>query len=70
MLLTLMLAQFYSKKQVAAGNLWPSIPTNFLLLKAAILLLIVNFLQLFKQLNIFDFSWKAGPLLCSQITNL
>ncbi len=69
MLLTLMLAQFYNKKQMAAGNRWPSFPTNFLPQKAAILRSIVNFLPLSKQSNIFSFSWKAGPLPCSQITN-
>ncbi len=56
MLLILMLAQSYNKKQVAAGNLWLSFRTNYLLQRAAIPLLIVNFLQLFRQLNIFDFS--------------
>jgi hypothetical protein len=43
--------------------------TNFPQQKATILLLIVNLLQLSKQLNIFDFFWKADPSLCSQITN-
>jgi hypothetical protein len=69
MLLILMLAQSYNKKQMAVGNHWLSFLTSFPQQKAAILLLIVNFLQLFKQSNIFAFSWKEGPLLCSLITN-
>jgi hypothetical protein len=43
--------------------------TNFPQQKAAILHSIVNFSQLSKQLNIFDFFWKEDPLLCSLITN-
>ncbi len=55
MLLALMLAQFCNKKQMAAGYCWLSFLTSFLQRKAVILLLIVNFLQLSKRLNLFDF---------------
>jgi hypothetical protein len=52
MLLILMLARFYNNTLMPAGYCRLSFPTNFLQQKAAILILIVNFLLPFKPSNI------------------